>query len=218
MTAYMRWLADHRGLDLDDYASLWRWSVEDLEGFWSSIWDYFEVQASPGYERPLASRQMPGARWFPGAQLNYAEHVFRGRDDGETAILHASELRDLGELSWGELREAVARVAASLRGLGVEPGDRVVAYLPNIPEAIIAFLATASIGAVWSSCSPDFGADSVVDRFAQIEPKVLFTVDGYRYNGKDFDRMDVVAQLEAELGPGPLRLEIGPEGRVAKSR
>jgi acetoacetyl-CoA synthetase len=199
MTAYMRWLAEQRGLELDGYPSLWRWSVEDLEGFWSSIWDYFDVQASPGPERPLASRQMPGARWFPGAELNYAEHVFRDRDDRDVAILHASEIRDLGELTWGELREAVARIAASLRGLGVEPGDRVVAYLPNIPEAIIAFLATASIGAVWSSCSPDFGASSVVDRFAQIEPKVLFCVDGYRYGGKDFDRREVIAGLQAEM-------------------
>jgi acetoacetyl-CoA synthetase len=199
MTAYMRWLAEQRGLELPDYASLWRWSVDDLEGFWSSIWDYFDVQSSDGYERPLASRQMPGARWFPGARLNYAEHIFRDRDDREVAILHASELRDLGELTWGELRQAVARVAATLRGLGVEPGDRVVAYLPNIPEAIIAFLATASIGAIWSSCSPDFGAGSVVDRFAQIEPKVLFCVDGYRYGGRDFDRREVIAGLQAEI-------------------
>ena len=131
---------------------------------------------------------MPGAEWFPNASLNYAEHVFAGKDDAEVAILHASELRELGELSWGELREQVAAVAAGLRAIGVERGDRVVAYLPNIPEAIVAFLATASIGAVWSSCSPDFGPASVIDRFAQIEPKVLFAVDGYRYGGKDFDR------------------------------
>ncbi|HWO47538.1 MAG TPA: acetoacetate--CoA ligase, partial [Solirubrobacterales bacterium] len=130
---------------------------------------------------------------------NYAEHVFAGKEDGETAILHASELRELGELSWGELRARVAAVAAGLRELGVEPGDRVVAYMPNIPEAIVAFLATASIGAVWSSCSPDFGPASVVDRFAQIEPKVLFAVDGYRYGGKDFDRRDVVAQLQEAM-------------------
>ncbi|HSR94754.1 MAG TPA: acetoacetate--CoA ligase [Solirubrobacterales bacterium] len=199
MTEYMRWLAAERGLELDGYDELWRWSVEDLEGFWSSIWDFFEVQADGGYDRVLGSREMPGAEWFAGARLNYAEHVFSGKDDAETAILHASELRELDELSWGELRAQVAAVAAGLRGLGVERGDRVVAYMPNIPEAIVAFLATASIGAVWSSCSPDFGPASVIDRFAQIEPKVLFAVDGYRYGGKDFDRRDVLAELQAAM-------------------
>jgi acetoacetyl-CoA synthetase len=147
----------------------------------------------------LAERVMPGAQWFAGAELNYAEHVFRDKAGGEIAVLHASELRDLDEMTWDELGDAVAHVAAGLRGLGVERGDRVVAYLPNVPEALIAFLAAASIGAIWSSCSPDFGAGSVVDRFAQIEPKVLFAVDGYRYNGRDFDRLDVVAGLEAEM-------------------
>jgi acetoacetyl-CoA synthetase len=199
MTEYMRWLAAERGLELDGYDDLWRWSVEDLEGFWSSIWDFFEVQADGGYDRVLGSREMPGAEWFSGARLNYAEHVFAGKDDAETAILHASELRELDELSWGELRAQVAAVAAGLRGLGVERGDRVVAYMPNVPEAIVAFLATASIGAVWSSCSPDFGPASVIDRFAQIEPKVLFAVDGYRYGGKDFDRRGVLAELQAAM-------------------
>jgi acetoacetyl-CoA synthetase len=199
MTEYMRWLAAERGLELGDYHDLWRWSVEDLEGFWSSIWDFFEVQADGGYDRALARPAMPGAEWFEGTRLNYAEHVFAGKDDAETAILYASELRELEELSWGELRTRVAAVAAGLRGLGVEPGDRVVAYMPNIPEAIVAFLATASLGAVWSSCSPDFGPASVIDRFAQIEPKVLFAVDGYRYGGKDFDRRETVAELQAAM-------------------
>jgi acetoacetyl-CoA synthetase len=199
MSEYMRWLASERGLDFDGYDDLWRWSVDDLEGFWSSIWDFFEVQADGGYDRVLGNREMPGAEWFAGASLNYAEHVFAGKEDAEPAILHASELRELGELSWGELRAQVAAVAAGLRDLGVERGDRVVAYLPNIPEAIVAFLASASIGAVWSSCSPDFGPASVIDRFAQIEPKVLFAVDGYRYGGKDFDRRDVVAELQRAM-------------------
>jgi acetoacetyl-CoA synthetase len=199
MTEYMRWLAAERGLELDGYDDLWRWSVDDLEGFWSSIWDFFEVQADGGYDQVLGSREMPGAEWFAGTRLNYAEHIFAGKDDAETAILHASELRELGELSWGELRAQVAAVAAGLRELGVGPGDRVVAYLPNIPEAIVAFLAGASIGAVWSSCSPDFGPASVIDRFAQIEPKVLFAVDGYRYGGKDFDRRETVAELQAAM-------------------
>ena len=199
MTEYMRWLETERNLGFGGYDELWRWSVEDLEAFWSSIWDFFEVRSDGGYERVLGKREMPGAEWFPGARLNYAEHVFRDREDTEAAILHASELRALEELSWGELRTRVAAAAAGLRGLGVGPGDRVVAYLPNIPEAIVAFLATASIGAVWSSCSPDFGPASVVDRFAQIEPKVLIAVDGYRYGGKDFDRSDVLSGLQAQM-------------------
>ncbi|MDX6595036.1 MAG: acetoacetyl-CoA synthetase, partial [Solirubrobacterales bacterium] len=185
LTEFMGWLRAERGLTFGDYDALWQWSVDDLDGFWAAIWDFFEVQADGDRSTALASRGMPGALWFPDTRLNYAEHVFAGKDDGETAILHASELRELGELSWGELRDRVAACAAALRGLGVERGDRVVAYLPNIPEAIVAFLASASIGAVWSSCSPDFGPASVVDRFAQIEPKVLFAVDGYRYGGKD---------------------------------
>ena len=199
MTEYMRWLEAQRGLRFDGYHDLWRWSVDDLEGFWSSIWDFFEVQADGGYERVLGSRKMPGAEWFSGAHVNYAEHVFAGKDDAEPAILHASELRELDRMSWGELRAQVAAVAAGLRDLGVERGDRVVAYMPNVPEAIVAFLATASIGATWSSCSPDFGPASVIDRFAQIEPKVLFTVDGYRYGGKDFDRREVLAELQAAM-------------------
>jgi len=199
LVAFMRWLERERGLSFADYHELWQWSVDDLDGFWSAIWEFFDVQAD-GDRRPvLASREMPGAQWFPNTRVNYAEHVFRGKRDEEVAILHASELRELGELRWGELRRQVAGVAAGLRALGVERGDRVVAYMPNIPEATVAFLATASIGAVWSSCSPDFGPASVVDRFAQIEPKVLFAVDGYRYGGKDFDRREVVAQLQEAM-------------------
>jgi acetoacetyl-CoA synthetase len=196
---YMSWLEAERGLRFADYDELWRWSVDDLKAFWTSIWDFFGVQADGGYERALGSRAMPGAEWFAGASLNYAEHVFTGKDDAETAILHASELRQLGELSWGELRSQVAAAAAGLRALGVGRGDRVVAYMPNVPEAIVAFLASASIGAVWSSCSPDFGPASVIDRFAQIEPKLLFAVDGYRYGGKDFDRRETLAQLQAAM-------------------
>ena len=199
MTRYMRWLEAERGVAVDDYRSLWKWSVTDLEAFWASIWDFFEVRASAPYTDVLPDRAMPGARWFPGAELNYAEHPFRDKPDDEIAVLHASELRELGRLTWGELRDQVARTAAGLRELGVERGDRVVAYLPNVPETLVAFLATASIGAVWSSCSPDFGAPSVVDRFAQIEPKALFAVDGYRYNGRDFDRLDVVTRLQREM-------------------
>jgi acetoacetyl-CoA synthetase len=200
MTPYMRWLEAERDLRFDgDYGALWRWSVDDLPGFWSSIWEFFEVRASAPHERVLASRAMPGAEWFPGARLNYAENLLTGKPASRTAILHASERRELDSLTWGELRERVARAAAGLRALGVERGDRIVAYMPNVPETLIGFLASASIGAVWSSCSPDFGASSVVDRFAQIEPKVLFCVDGYRYNGKDFDRTETVAGLQREM-------------------
>jgi acetoacetyl-CoA synthetase len=199
LARYMRWLSDERGVHLAEYNGLWAWSVEELEDFWASIWDYFEVSASEPYEAVLANAEMPGAEWFPGARLSYAEHVFRGRDPSAIAIRHASELRGLSELTWGDLRRLTAQIAGGLRALGVGPGDRVVAYLPNIPEAMAAFFACASIGAVWSSCSPDFGLRSVVDRFAQIEPKVLLAVDGYRYNGRDFDRMDVVAAVEGEI-------------------
>ncbi|MGE0068103.1 MAG: acetoacetate--CoA ligase [Solirubrobacterales bacterium] len=197
---YAEWLARERGVETAGYHDLWRWSVDDPDAFWGSIWDYFEVISDAPYERVLGSREMPGAEWFPGTRLNYAEHVFRGHADQEVAIVHASELRQLEELTWGELRREVGRVAAGLRELGVGEGDRVVAYLPNVAEAVVGFLATASIGAIWSSASPDFGADSVVDRFAQIEPKVLLAVDGYSYGGKEFSRLQVVEQLRSELG------------------
>jgi acetoacetyl-CoA synthetase len=196
---FLRWLKAERGLEFDGYPELHRWSVDNLDEFWAAIWDFFDVQADGDPSPVLGSRGMPGAEWFPNTALNYTEHVFRDKDDDEVAIFHSSELRELGELRWGELRTQVAAVAAGLREMGVERGDRVVAYCPNIPEAIVAFLASASIGAVWSSCSPDFGASSVVDRFAQIEPKVLFAVDGYRYGGKDFSRLDTVAELQAAM-------------------
>jgi acetoacetyl-CoA synthetase len=209
MTEFMRWLESERGLAFADYHELQCWSVDDLDGFWSAIWEFFDVQADGDPSPVLASREMPGAQWFPNVSLNYAEHVFRGKDDAATAIFHSSELRDLGELSWAELRGQVAACAAGLRAMGVERGDRVAAYMPNIPETIVAFLATASIGAVWSSCSPDFGAASVIDRFAQIEPKVLFAVDGYRYGGKDFDRRATVAELQ-EAMPSVSRTVVVP--------
>ncbi|TQN30973.1 acetoacetyl-CoA synthetase [Haloactinospora alba] len=199
ITAFTRWAQRNRGLGADDYASLWRWSVTDLEGFWSAVWEYFDVQADTPYDRVLPDSTMPGTAWFPGAELNYARHIFRDRDDDSVAIRHASELRVLGEWTWGELKQRTAAIAAGLRRLGVGRGDRVVAYLPNIAECLAAFYACASIGAVWSSCSPDFGVRSVVDRFAQIEPKVLLTVDGYRYNGKDFDRRETIAALREQL-------------------
>ncbi len=192
LTAFMR----KRGFET--YDALWRWSVDDLEGFWAAIWDEFRVEGG-AYERVLASREMPGARWFPGARLNYARHILRGKPDDAVALVHRSELRATAETTWGELREQVERCAAGLRALGVGEGDRVVAYLPNIPETIVAFLATSSLGAIWSSAAPEFGPRTVIDRFAQIEPKVLLAVDGYRYGGRDFDRREIVEQLRAEM-------------------
>jgi acetoacetyl-CoA synthetase len=193
MTRFMR----HVDRGLESYDDLWRWSVDDLEGFWAAIWEFFGVRGE--YERVLRSREMPGAEWFPGARLNYAEHLLGDRDAGAIAIVHRSELRETAEVTWGELIEQVERCAAGLRRLGVGEGDRVVAYLPNIPETIVAFLATASLGAIWSSAAPEFGAKSVIDRFAQIEPKVLLTIDGYRYGGKDFDRREIVEGLLREM-------------------
>jgi acetoacetyl-CoA synthetase len=194
LTRYARWLGRDEGYD-----ALWRWSVQEVEAFWASIWEFFEVRASTPYERVLDGHEMPGARWFPGARLSYAEHVFRGRRDDELAIQHASELRELSSWTWGELRARTAGIAAGLRELGVQEGDRVAAYLPNLPETMAAFLACASIGATWSSASPDFGVRAVADRFTQIEPRVLLAVDGYRYGGRDFDRRGEVAALRAQM-------------------
>jgi len=199
ISRYMRWLRDERDLSFDGYARLWEWSVTDLDGFWSSVWEYFDVRSSNPYEKVLGKREMPGTEWFPGTELNYAEHAFRNASTDQPALVHKSEVRPLGQVSWEELREKVGALAAGLKGMGVGRGDRVVAYVPNVPEAVVAFLACASIGAVWSSGSPDFGAGSLVDRFKQIEPKVLIAVDGYRYGGKDFDRTQVVARLQQEI-------------------
>ncbi len=199
ISRYMRWLESERDLSFGSYNELWEWSVTDLEGFWSSVWDYCGVVSSEPYEKVLAKREMPGAEWFPGTELNYAEHIFLRAQEDEPALLYKSEIRPLSAVSWAELRGSVAALAAGLREIGVGRGDRVVAYIPNAPEAVIAFLATASIGAVWSSCSPDFGASSVVDRFRQIEPKALIAVDGYRYGGKDHDRTQTVAGLQQEI-------------------
>ena len=190
-------LADFmRERGVEEYDELWRWSVEDLEGFWGGLWDRFELGPR---ERVLASESMPGAEWFPGTRVNYAEYLLGQARAGETAVVHATESRPLSELSWDELREQVARCAAGLRRLGVGKGDRVAAYMPNTPETVVAFLATASIGAIWSSCAPEFGTPTVVDRFRQIEPKLLLAIEGYRYGGKDFDRRPRVAEIEAGI-------------------
>ncbi len=199
MTAYMAWLSEQTGQSFGDYDSLYQWSIANLEEFWQSIWDYYEMQSPTPYKQVLSSKVMPGARWFEGASVNFAERIFRARADDRPAIMAESEFRELYEVSWEELHAKVAKLAHYLRDLGVEKGDRVVAYMPNIPETVIAFLAANAIGAVWSSCSPDFGTNSVVDRFQQISPKVLFAVDGYSYNGKIIDRCEEVALLQKEL-------------------
>ena len=199
MRRYMQWLERERGLHFNTPDELWQWSVDKLEDFWASLWDYFGIIASKPYQTVLAERVMPGAQWFSGAELNYTEHVFRNRTGDRPALLFQSETQPLTEISWDELYRQVSVVASALRGLGVQRGDRVVAYMPNIPQATIAFLAAASLGAIWSSCSPDFGTRSVIDRFQQIEPKILLAVDGYQYAGKTIDRRAVIAELQAAL-------------------
>ena len=201
LSDYVAWLRRERGLDfrVDDYESLQRWSSSAIEEFWGSIWEYFDVDADGDASVVLADRTMPGAKWFPNSSLNFAEHIFRDKTDDSLALVEQSELRSRREITWRELRERSAAIASGLTALGVVPGDRVAAYLPNGSEAIAGFLAAASIGAIWSSCSPDFGADSVIDRFSQIEPKVLLAVDGYSYNGRQFDRMGEVAQIEQAI-------------------
>jgi acetoacetyl-CoA synthetase len=195
-----------RAMNFDSYEELWRWSVDDLEAFWQSIVDQFGVRFDLKPTSVLESRSMPGAEWFPGATLSYAEHVFRGKDPETVAIRHASEIRQLGEWTWGRLQSETAAIAAGLRDLGVGPGDRVAAYMPNIPETVAAFFACASIGAIWSSAAPEFGARSVIDRFSQIEPKVLLAIDGYRYGGKDFDRSEQVREVAEAVGARVVRL------------
>lgn len=197
---YRRWLGEQRGVEFPDYRTLWTWSVGDLEGFWQSIWDYFGVQASAAPQRPLGSRDMPGAQWFPGALLNWAQHCFRFPEDrDEVRILAHSQTRPTIELTLGQIEEQVRRVRAGLRRLGVGRGDRVVAYLPNTPEAMVVLYAAASLGAVFASCAPEFGALSVVDRFAQVQPTVLFAVSGYTYGDRLVDRREEVATIRAAL-------------------
>jgi acetoacetyl-CoA synthetase len=197
---FLNWLRDERGRDLSDYDDLWQWSVDGLEGFWGAIWDFFGIRTHAPYDRVLASAQMPGAQWFPGARLNYAEHLLGTDEDTDrVAVVAHSQTRPPIELTFGELRAQVARARAGLQRLGVGPGDRVVAYLPNIPETLVAFAATASIGAIWSTCAPEFGARSVLGRFGQLEPKVLLTVAGYTYRDKPVDRRQNVAEIRAGL-------------------
>jgi acetoacetyl-CoA synthetase len=197
---FMTWLRDHRDREFGSYEELWRWSVDDLEGFWGSIWDFYEIRAHAPYERVLGSSTMPGAQWFPGAQLNYAEHlVGREEDRDRIAVVSQSQTRPPLDLTFGELRDLAARARAGLQRLGVGPGDRIVAYLPNIPETLAAFIATASLGAIWAACAPEFGVRSVIDRFAQIEPRVMLAVAGYGFRDRYVDRREEVAAIRARL-------------------
>jgi len=195
LTAFMGWLQEHKGLSFSSYGGLWEWSTSELEAFWEAVWQYCGVKSSQPYHEILNQRRMPGARWFQGSRINYAEQVFSNMTGQRPAFLFQCEDGPLQRISWQELYDQVASVAASLRNMGVGPGDRVAAYLPNIPQTLVAFLACASLGAVWSSCSPDFASRSVVDRFSQIGPKVLFAVDAYVYGGKVFDTKNAIAEL-----------------------
>ncbi len=201
LTAFARRIEERHGAHFADYESLWRWSVEHLEDFWAEVWAFFDVAPGTTYETVLADRSMPGATWFPGARLNYAEHVLRrGAGRGDQAVLVAvGEDGNSSEVTWDELIAQVGAVAAALRRMGVREGERVVGYLPNVPQAVVAFLAAASIGAVWSACGPEIGLRSAIDRFAQLEPVLLVAADGYRFGGRTHDRRAVVDDLAAAL-------------------
>ncbi|RMG24757.1 MAG: acetoacetate--CoA ligase [Bacteroidetes bacterium] len=196
---YERWLAKEKGLSFATYQEMWQWSTSQIEEFWESIWEYFEVIHHAPYRRVLSDHQMPGARWFEGATLNYAEHLFRHRSDERPALIFCNE-RGRKRVSWEELEQQVLAVRQFLLRQGIQAGDRVAAYLPNIPEAIICFLAVNSLGAVWSCCSPDFGVKTVIERFSQISPRLFIAVDGYQYNGKAFNRLEEVAHIRREIG------------------
>ncbi len=222
MADFMRWLEENRGLTFADYNEMWQWSIDDLEGFWSAIWSFFDVCATEQPDCFIAKRQVEGAVWCPGARLNYTDQILRhatGREE-HPALVVQSETFGRKSLTWDELRAQVASVAAQLRSMGVEKGDRVVAVLPNTEAAVIAFLASASIGAVWSLCAPDMGHVAILDRFKQIEPKVLIAQDGYVHAGKTIDRRAVLAQISAGL-PGVAQFVtlpvVGdlPDGHVA---
>ena len=213
LTAFTEWLSQERGLRFGSYHELWQWSTTDLAGFWQAVWDRFGVQASAPPSQVLTSTAEPGAgyqpgrdqyfsgrQWFPGARLNYAEHILRNERPGQDALLYRSEQTALAGLPWATLAGQVRVLASRLRELGVRPGDRVASCLPNIPQAVIAMLATTSIGAIWSSCSPDFGWRGVIDRFSQLAPRVLFCADGYRYAGRDFPRTSQLGQIIDALG------------------
>ncbi|MEM7572343.1 MAG: acetoacetate--CoA ligase [Bacteroidota bacterium] len=195
---YQRWLAQEKQLSFPNYHALWQWSTTQVADFWESLWEYFDIQAHQPYERVLENRGMPEVDWFPGATLNYAEHIWRHRNDDRPALIFQNETQRRN-VSWGQLEKQVVAIQSFLLAQGIGHGDRVAAYLPNIPEAIACFLAVNGLGAVWSCCSPDFGVETVIERFQQIEPKLLISCDGYRYAGKSFDRLPQVQQLRQAI-------------------
>ena len=199
LTPFQDWLRREGRCDARSYMELWRWSVEHIDDFWRAIWDYFRIESTTPVTRVLGKRTMPGAEWFPGTRLNYTQHILRNERAGEDALFYLSETQPLTAMKWDDLGTQVRKLATALREMGVKPGDRVVAYLPNIPSTMVALYATAAIGATWASCSPDFGSRGVLDRLQQLKPKVLFCVDGYMYGGKPFDRRAIVGELQAAL-------------------
>ncbi len=218
ITQFSAWLEANRELRLADYDAILQWSIDDVSGFWQAIWDYFEVRADGEIEAVRTDAPMPDTCWFTGTQLNYAEHVMRHETTGDinrTVLKHGSEIRAFDNLSWGELGAQVRRLATRLRDMGVKPGDRIVAYMPNIVETVVAMLATTAIGATWSSAAPEFGAQTVIDRFSQIEPKFVFAVNGYRYGGKDFDRSGQIEEILSALPTveGVIMLDYLPDAK-----
>jgi acetoacetyl-CoA synthetase len=199
VTGYLRWLRRTRELAFAGYRELWHWSCADLPAFWASVWEYYGLNQVSGYQEVLAGAAMPGARWFTGARVNFAGECLRRGTGARPALVHVAEDSDPEEVSWHQLCSEVAAAAATLRDLGVQPGDRVAAYLPNIPAAVVGLLAAASIGAIWTACSPEFGTPSVLARFRQAEPVVLLAADGYRYAGREHDRRPQVAELVDQL-------------------
>lgn len=214
ITHYSGWLEGEVGVVPASYRDLWRWSVEEVEDFWASMWRYFQVRSSTPYSSSLEKRVMPGARWFPGSSINYAEHIFARKRPGKPAVLSKTEQSGLEVMTWDELESKVGALAESLRTLGVKSGDRVASYLPNVPETVVSLLACASVGAIWSSCAPDFGARSAVDRFKQIGPKVFISSYGYYYKGRWNSKVEAVSQVR-EAVPSIERVIMAGEAKGA---
>src|SRR5690606_12847763 len=200
LTQYINWLNTSYRLNFSgDYEQLHQWSIDHVEVFWESIWKYFNVINHRSYDRVTNGKKMPYTRWFLNSQINYAEHIFRNATDEFPALISKSETRPTQEVSWQALEAQTAHLREFFKESGIQTGDRIVGFLPNIPEATVSFLATNSLGAIWSCCSPDFGIDSILDRFSQINPKILIAVDGYQYGGKPFDRMEVIAAVKEKI-------------------
>jgi acetoacetyl-CoA synthetase len=208
LTEFRAWLTENRGLTFPDFESLWRWSTTDIDAFWQACWDFFKIEATQPPTAVLGKRTMPGAEWFPGARINYARHMLRHERPNATAVLHLNERQPLQELSWEELGRQVRIVATQLRKLGVKKGDRVCAYMVNVPQTLVAMLATTALGAIWSSVGPDFGTPGVLDRFSQLSPKVFIHVDGYQYGGKPFDRRGEVEKILQKLDTVELVIQL----------